>query len=291
MPYCRRCGTKLEEDAHFCHKCGTPVILSAQPAPHQAPRPIRNDPIILIAIVLSAVLIVGVFAFIVLSAPFATVAVNQTYQDNTVNINKLNLTIQTDGTVNVIAQKINNDNFLVSLQGQGAKRLFGGESSSPVTVEFYNNTQNGALTVTAKIVESTVFSSFTLNCTVYINPALTLNLNITSNSGQVSLSADEPATFESINLQANAGTVEADLQNATITGPISLKTQLGTVHFGILQATVIGNQTVDLHSNAGTVNMDITQADAMQGNLIVNAATSLGSANVGLQISGDVGGE
>ena len=35
--------------------------------------------------------------------------------------------------------------------------------------------------------------------------------------------------------------------------------------------------------------MDITQTKTLQGNLQVNAATELGSVNVGLQIDGDVG--
>ncbi|UCF58887.1 MAG: zinc-ribbon domain-containing protein [Candidatus Bathyarchaeota archaeon] len=25
MPYCRKCGSELKEDAKFCSKCGTPV--------------------------------------------------------------------------------------------------------------------------------------------------------------------------------------------------------------------------------------------------------------------------
>ena len=98
---------------------------------------------------------------------FATVNVNQTFQDDTANINKLNLTIQTVSTkVNIITQNINNNNFLFSLHGQGSKPLFSGDSESPVKVEIYNTTANDALTITAKIVESTVFSRFNLECTV-----------------------------------------------------------------------------------------------------------------------------
>ena len=55
------------------------------------------------------------------------------------------------------------------------------------------------------------------------------------------------------------------------------------------QATLQGNQTVTLHSNAGSVSMDINQAKTLQGNLQMNAVTELGSINVALQIDGDVG--
>lgn len=36
MPYCRRCGTKLPDDASFCHVCGTPVT-PRTPAPAAEP--------------------------------------------------------------------------------------------------------------------------------------------------------------------------------------------------------------------------------------------------------------
>jgi hypothetical protein len=288
--YCRKCGTKLEEDSHFCQKCGTPVIANVPEAPSNrpAPRSVKNNPI-LIAIVLSILLIVGLLVVALFSVSLSTVNVNQTFQDDTANINRLNLIIQTAGTkVNVITQNINNNNFLISLQGQGSKRLFSGDSESPVKVEFYNTTANDALTITAKIVESSVFSRFNLECTIYVNPDLILNLNVSSNAGEVSLSSDKAAIFESLILQTNAGTVEANLQNTTISGDISLKTNLGKVNFRIMQSSVAGNQIVDLNSNAGTINMDITQNETLKGNLLINAETSLGSVDVGLHIDGDV---
>jgi hypothetical protein len=290
LPYCRRCGTKLDEDAHFCHKCGTPVVTYASPAPApQAPmKPIRNDPVIIAAIVLSVILVVGVVVAALLSAPFSTLNFNQSYQDNTINVDKLNLNVQTDGArVDVFTQKVNNTNFAITVDGTGSRGMGGG--GSPIRVEFFNDTANGVLTVTAKITESTGFQRLNVHCNIYLNPALTLNLNVTSGAGQVHLNTDEPATFESISLQANAGTVQVNLAKTTVAGNINLKAQAGTVDFQTTQIVVVGNRTVDLHSNAGSVNMDITQTQALQGNLQVNAATELGSVNVGVQIDGDVG--
>jgi hypothetical protein len=118
---------------------------------------------------------------------------------------------------------------------------------------------------------------------------LILNINITSQAGQVSLINDKHTIFEFINLQASSGSVGANLQNATIAGNVTLKTQTGTVDFRTSGITIEGNSTVDLHSNAGSVNMDITQTKTLQGNLQINASTQLGSVNVGLSIDGDVG--
>jgi hypothetical protein len=290
MPYCQRCGTILDEDQHFCQKCGTPVVTYFPPPPPAPMKPIRNDPVIIAAIVLSVILVVGVVAVALLATPFSTVNFNQSYPDNSANISKLNLNVQIDGAkVNVFTQSVNNSNFIITLEGSGSKGTFGGGSDSPIQVAFNNDTANGVLTVTAKITESTAFSRLNVDCNIYINPALTLNLNITSQAGQISLNADKPTTFESLNLQTNAGAVQANLQKVTIAGNVTVRTQAGTVDFQTNQLIIKGNNTVDLHSNAGSVSMDITQTKSLQGNLQINAVTELGSVNVGLVIDGDVG--
>jgi hypothetical protein len=55
------------------------------------------------------------------------------------------------------------------------------------------------------------------------------------------------------------------------------------------EVNVEGNNTIDLHTNTGSVTMDITQTKTLQGNLQVNAIADLGSVNVGLIVDGDVG--
>jgi len=254
-------------------------------------KPIKNDPVMIVAIALIAILVVGVVVAALLAAPFSTVNFGQTYHDNTVNVNKLNLNVQTEGLkVNVFTQNVTNDNFIITLEGTGSKTNFGGGSDdSPIQVTFYNDTVNNELTITAKITESPSFSRFNVDCNIYVNPALTLNLNVTSQAGQVSLTADKPATFEFLNLQSVAGTVQANLQNMTVAGNVTLRTQAGTVDFRMSQVNIEGNNTVALQTNAGSVTMDITETKTLQGNLQVNAVTELGSINVGLQIDGDVG--
>jgi len=292
LPYCRKCGAKLDEDAHFCHKCGTPVASYsyASPANSAPSKPIRNDPVVIGAIVLVSILIVGVVVAAFFAASFSIINIEQTYQDNTVDVSKLNLNFETEAAqVNVFTQDVNDNNFVIGIQGSASKGMFGGNSDSPMQFTLYNDTVNGVQTVTVKLEESTAFSRYKVICNIYLNPALTLNLNITSQAGQVSIINDKPATFESINLQASAGSVGANLQNATIVGNVALKTQAGTVDFRTSEMLVEGNSTFDLHSNAGSVNMDITQTKTLQGNLQINATTELGSINVGLFIDGDVG--
>ncbi len=293
MPYCRRCGTKLEEDAHFCNRCGTPVepATYTSPPPPTPMKPTRNDQIIIGAIVLIAILVAGILMAALLSTSFSTITFEQTYQDNTSNINKLNLNIQTEGLgVNVFTQNSSKNNFLITLDGTASKTAFGNDDS-PIQVSFYNDTVGDELTITAKITESTTFSRLNANCNIYLNTALIINLNMTSQTGQVSLTADKPSTFYSLNLQSTTGNVGANLQNITVAGNVTLRTQAGNADLRISQVNVEGDYTVALQTNAGAATMDITQTKKFQGNLQINTVTDLGSVNIGLVIDGYVGAQ
>ena len=39
MPFCKKCGTEVSEDAGFCGNCGTPISSTAQAVPPSAPSP------------------------------------------------------------------------------------------------------------------------------------------------------------------------------------------------------------------------------------------------------------
>jgi len=253
-------------------------------------KPIRNDPVIIGAIVLVSILVIGVVVAALFATPFINVSIGQTYQDDTVDINKLDFNFESNrAQVNVFTLDMNNNNFVIEIQGSAFKGMFGGNSDSPIQFSLYNDTTNGVQTVTIKLEESNAFSRYNVVCNVYVNPALTINLNITSKAGQVNLINDKPTTFESINLETSAGDVGANLQNATVIGNVTLRTQAGTVDFRTSQILVEGNNTISLHSNAGSINMDLTQTKTLQGNLQVNATAELGSVNVGLSIDGSVG--
>ena len=292
MPYCRKCGTQLDEDARFCRKCGTPISASynyppaSPPAP---PTPLRKDPIFIAAIVLVSILIVGVFVVALFSAPFATVNIEQSVQENTANIHTMNLNFQSSAAkINIITQKINNNNYFISLEGSASKRIFDDDTGNPVQLNQYGNDADGVLNATVILEESSAFSRLNLVCNIYVNPELNLNLNITSNAGQISLTADKNPNFQYLNLVSSAGQVQANLQNVTISGNLTLKTQAGTVDFRVNQAKVEGNNSITLQTNAGSVNMDISETKTLQGNLQVNASTNLGSINLGLVVDSGV---
>ena len=116
LPYCRICGTKLEENAHFCHKCGT-LVAAFTPAPQT--RSVEKSPflvpvIILIAVVVVAA-IVGVFVFWTFYSSFIHAnGANQT------NGNKVSFDFQSEmAKANFIAQNLMSKSILITTSARG----------------------------------------------------------------------------------------------------------------------------------------------------------------------------
>ena len=289
MPYCRKCGTKLEEDARFCYKCGT-LVANFAPAPPA--RPIRKDPLIVTAIILIAIVVTALIVSAIILAPLHPVNFNQTNQVNQPNINTLNLNFQADvAEVNVIAQNLTGRTILINTSATGSTGIFG--STNPIQVTFSNETASNTLTVTSTVnnIDRSLFSrNLKVTCTIFINPSVHLNLNITTETGQITLTAAEPATFESLNLKSTTGMVQANIESGTvIAGDISLKTTTGAVSFRINQANVQGNDTFNLQTTTGSVDMSITENRTLSGNVQVNATTTTGAVNLAMQIDNGVG--
>ncbi len=295
MPYCRRCGAQLEENARFCHKCGTPVVTYVPPsvptAPNRPPKPWHKDPYILAAIGLVVIIVSAVLIVAFLVAPLSTWDMGRTLEDDTPNVNTINLNFQTNiGRVNINTLKIADNNIGIYIQANGSRGLLGDSGEIPVSISFENHTLDNVLTVDSKVTVENRFSSrANVDIQIFLDPALKLNLNVTSVKGQVSFTADKPTTIQALSLQAITGEVQANLQeNVTLAGDISIKTTTGEVNYRMSQTNIKTNSTLDLQSTTGSVTMDITQTKTLQGNLQVNADTVTGSINVGLRIDGGV---
>jgi hypothetical protein len=292
MPYCRKCGAQLEETARFCHKCGTSVVTYTPPAaPSASPRPLRKDPLVVAAIGLVIILVSAAVIVALLTAPLSTWEMGMPYRDDSPEVNTLNLSFDADiGQINVFTQKMGeNDNILIYVSAKGSQNIFGG-TETPVTVTFDNQTTGDVLTVNARVSVENRFSSHAdIDCNIYVDPALQLNLNITSHTGKVGFSADKATTIQNLKLQTTTGEVEAHLQkDVTIAGDITLQTTTGAVNYRMSETNIAANCTLNLKSTTGEINMDITQTKTLQGNLNVDAETATGSINLGLVIDGGV---
>lgn len=251
--------------------------------------PIVVGTIALVVILLSAV-IIGVF----MVAPIKPWSSNGSLSDQNPAAKTLNLNFHTNvGQVNVMTLKIGESrNVLITMQANGSYGVLGGPSD-PVTFTFDNQTVGDTLTVnSAVMVDESATERGSVAVQIFVDPALTLNLNVTSSTGKVSFVADKPTTIAGLHLESSTGESEANLQgNTTITGDISLKSSTSDVNFRSAQNAIVGNRTVDLESSTGSVLLDLVQTKAFSGNLHVNAATSTGSVHVGLTIDDQVAGK
>lgn len=292
MTYCHKCGAQLEEGARFCHKCGTQVVTYFPPLAPTKSRPWHKDPLIVVAIGLIAILLSAVVIAAILVAPISPWHFEQQRQDNSPDVNTINLNFETDvGQVNITPLNVNT-NILIYVSANGSSGILG-NTEVPIEITFDNKTTGNTLTVTSRVtVENSLSFRSAVTCTIYVNPNLNLNLNVTSQAGQVSFSVDKAAAIQSLNLHTDAGEVEANLHgNTTLTGAISLTTNVGTVNYRMNEINVNGDCSVNLHSNAGAVNADIAQTQTMNGNVTVSSDTNAGSVNLNLEIDGGVGAQ
>jgi flagellar basal body-associated protein FliL len=107
LPYCRKCGTQLEENAQFCHKCGTQVVIfSAAPPAKSAPESPVSTPIIVLIAVIAVAVIVSFFVF----STFYPLNSNRAHPSNPANqtsVTKLSFNLQKGvAQANVLAQNL-----------------------------------------------------------------------------------------------------------------------------------------------------------------------------------------
>lgn len=261
------------------------------PARVEPSRSWRRDPLIIAVIGLVIILITAVIVVAFLVTPVSPWNFNRSLEDDSPNVNTLNLNFETNiGRVSITTLKVADNNVGIYVQINGSRGIFSG-TGDPVRITFDNRTVGSVLTVNSHVTVENAFSSrANVNVQIYVDPALNLNLNVTSVTGQVSFNADKATTIQSLSLQATTGEVEAHLQeNVDVTGDISLRTNTGTVNYRMSETNIVGNCTLALQSTTGAVNMEIIQTQTLEGNLRVNAETTTGSINVGLKIDLGVG--
>jgi len=94
LPYCRKCGSKLEENAHFCDKCGTPIITLTPPLPPTATnRSIRHDQIFVASMVVIAIVVLAIIIGAAIFVGFFHVNFGQN-NANQQNLNTVSMNFQ-----------------------------------------------------------------------------------------------------------------------------------------------------------------------------------------------------
>jgi hypothetical protein len=203
----------------------------------------------------------------------------------------LNLNFQADiAQVNIMAQNATGDNIVIYTSASGSTGTFGG-SNIPVQISFSNQTVGNTLTVNSKVSTSGNFGTAAkVTCDIYLNPDLFLNVNVTTDTGQINLNETQQATFQSLTLKSTTGEVKTDLQNGTtIAGEMSIKSTTGTVTFTMNQTKVVGNHMFNVQTTTGNLDMQFEENQAFGENLQVNASSNTGEIDLSVNLNNDAG--
>jgi hypothetical protein len=245
----------------------------------------------LIAVLLVAFLFAG-FAFI----PAKTVNFNQSDSAPAVSgVNVVALNFDADvADVHIVPTLV--DNLVqVDTSATGSMSLFG-SNSDPVKITFTNQTSGDTLTVNYKVsrVETWPVSfGLNVNCTIYVNPSVTLDLKVGTSVGKITLgSSDQPIIYRALDLQSKTGEVDASFNsNTQLTGNVSLHTTTGDVHFSSENAQLSADATkIGLETTTGSIDVHITQSSQQQiaNDVVGNVESTTGGVNLYMDISGDV---
>jgi hypothetical protein len=294
MLYCRKCGTKLDDDARFCRVCGAPVEITAT-TQAQAPYQARQNrpylvPVAILVAILAVAFIVAAFAFV----PLQDVNFNNSYSVPSVQgIDTVMLNFEADvANVNVIPADLPNDVVKLEVSARGSTGFFG-SPTEPVKVALSDQAYGNTVMVTSRVSRTETWPlSFNLQvtCNLYVNQAKDLDLNVQTNVGSVTLNPVVSATFRELNLRSTTGSMEATFTDAvSLPQNVSISTTTGSVHFTWVNARVSGETSVNLLTTTGSISLNLQHSTDLAGTVSVSARTTTGSVNPIVNISGDVG--
>jgi len=291
MPYCRKCGAKLDETARFCPACGTPVAAVAAGTKQTAPK--RKPFYILPVAILMAVLVSAVVIGALLFLPLYPVNFNQTNQVPEADTDNLFLDFQADvAQVNIFFENLPGNMVVLNVTADGSVGIFD-DPNQAVNVTFSHQATNNSVVVIASVSQATrwpILHNVNVKCDVYIDPSANLTLQARSSVGSIVMDTDTAVTLQRLYLETTTGSVDVGLsKGAVAAGFVSLKTTTGAVQFRMDKADVSGNCSVNLQSTTGSVNVDLAATQRLSGNVTVNARTTTGSVNLHMVIDSDVG--
>ena len=300
MPYCWKCGTKLNEDAKYCHVCGASVgTPSAGTPPPPPPRPVprRGWPLAYtLAIVLGSILIIGVIAGFFFYLPVRPVSFSKYEQvPSEVGTHTANLDLSADvAAFNITFGNLNGTIMTMNATAEGGVGLLAPSALLNVTVnhERSGNTVFVDATVTRTGAWWPWMGGIDVACDVRVDVSVNLTLKVKTSTGRIVMVAPRGAIFDSLDLETTTGQVEASLQQGVVVnGPVRLQSTTGSSSLSWDNAKVAGDIPADVKTTTGSVHVNVTQDGPMRGNVTINAETVTGSTNLELTIHSGIGAE
>jgi hypothetical protein len=287
MPYCHKCGAKLEEDAKFCHKCGTPVGVPAAATPARRVR----TPIYVPVVVLVAVLVVGMFAVLAFM-PMRSVSFAEAREvPFETGVTDLSLDFDADtAQVNINFENLTEKLVTLNVSVTGAVGILA--PSDLLNVTFDHTSIGNQLRVTSGVHTVhgwpwTIWLKVT--CDLRIDPSMSMNLTVLTSTGKIAMNTEAGVVFNGLILKTTTGEVEANLgPNVVVNDTIVLRTTTGGVDFSWNNANATTNALVDVKTTTGGIDINIAQINPLSANITMNAEATTGGITFAIAIQDSV---
>jgi hypothetical protein len=291
LPYCRKCGSKLDEDAKFCRVCGAPVEVASAEAISQTPHAQRKSPATFVLVgLLVGIILLASFAFLFF-APVKAVNFSQSVSaPSRAGVSALTLVFDAD-TADVTVLPYHNYGLVaVNVTASGSVGVFG-DAQNPVQVNLTEHMAGSTLEVTSCVsMRDHSFNTLHVECRVHVDPTVPLNLTVRTITGTVHMSNTGPAKFDALTLQSTTGSTIANMYRGTVfRGDVSISTTTGTSQIQWENAKVDRNISVRVTTTTGSANAYVTEEGDLGGNVTMSLTTATGAINSNMHLYDDVG--
>ncbi len=301
MPYCSKCGAKLEEEEDFCPKCGTPVV-----SPRVAPERGRGrKPLSMLAIALIAIVVIAVVIAVVAALTFSPIHTvgpvtrrMSVPSESGVNVLNFDLTADVAG-VNIIFEDLTGEwqspSIILNASATAKVGVFGSsdflERYMPV---WQDETEGNVLTVTVGqdigAISWPQFSSLNVTFDIRIDSSMNAGLNVMTDTGGIVVDTQAGVVLDSLALEVITGGVEVRLmEDVVVAGDVSIEVTTGGVKLFWENVVVTEEVRVDATTTTGGVEVDVEADERLQGDITLNAEATTGGVDFTIDIQGDVG--
>lgn len=295
MPYCSKCGAKVDEDVAFCPTCGTSIRQSATKMVQSrlergARRPLSTLAIVLIVLLVSASIIVAI-TFLPLRGVDVNASRSVPYQTG---VDTIALEFVADvARINVAFEDLEDNLVTLHLSILGNVGAFA--PSSLYDLAFEKTVVDNVLTVTseldvADLVWPLSFMNLNVTCDLRIDYALNASINIKASVGRIVVDTRSGTVLTDTSLETTTGGVEATLAVGVIlSGDISVTSTTGGVKLNWNNVLATKDLLVDVTTTTGGVDVDIKQDARLQHDVTLNAAAITGGVDFTIDLQGAVG--
>jgi len=264
MPYCSKCGAKLEEDEAFCPKCGTPVV-----SPRVEPeRGRERRPLSILAIALIVIVVIAVVIAVIAALTFSPI--------QTVGPVTRGMSVPSVSGVDVLNLDLTADIAGVTIMFEDLT----GEGGSPSII------LNASATAKVGVFGSADF----LERYMPVWQDETDGHVLMTATGGIVVDTQAGVVLESLTLEVITGGVEVRLvEDVVVAGDVSIEVTTGGVKLVWENVVVPEDVRVDAMTTTGGVEVDVEADERLQGDITLNAEATTGGVDFTLDIQGDVG--